>query len=54
MVGCSGYGLNNDLNSFWINGDEGCYARGATSNEVYAIAIWYIVFILALNSYENR
>ena len=43
MVGCSGYGLYNELNSFWINGDEGCYARGAASNPVYAIAIWYVI-----------
>ena len=47
MVGCSGYGIYGDLNSFWINeNDNHCYARGATSNKVYAIAIWYVLKLI--------
>ena len=53
MVGCSGYGIYHDLNSFWIHrNDHKCFARGASradANKVYAIAIWYVLAFISVS-----
>ena len=41
MVGCSGYGIYRQLNSFFIGADGLCYATGS-ADKVYAVAIWYV------------